>query len=244
MLVAPRPTGPAQPVRDAVCGRDDQAGKQAGDLVAGQRDLTGRAGVSGAFGGCGDGQEGAGSTSGRCLLPANQDHTATAQHCSDLRPKAASILQHHDLRLEYQRKQGPLSGCARPLACVNLARAQLTFARLTSASRAGADLMTTALAKVSLASAIHPSSACEGASCYRRSNLCRGTMAVKLQVRRLVRTLSVPVRGVSRFASLVTCHNGVVRVTAKGGASCSLGRQATAGGWAARTALAAGAFPS
>jgi hypothetical protein len=47
-------------VPDIVCGFDDQVSEEAGDFVAGQRDLPGWAGVVSAFGCGGDGQEGAG----------------------------------------------------------------------------------------------------------------------------------------------------------------------------------------
>jgi hypothetical protein len=56
MLVASPPGGPSEPVRGACHWLDDQRAEQCGDLVAGERDLTGwrRMGV---LGGGGDGQE-------------------------------------------------------------------------------------------------------------------------------------------------------------------------------------------
>ena len=60
VLVSPAPRRPAQPVPGVVCGSGDQVGEEAGDFVAGQRDLPGWAGGAGPFGGSCDGQEGAG----------------------------------------------------------------------------------------------------------------------------------------------------------------------------------------
>jgi hypothetical protein len=49
-----------QQVPGVVAWLDDQHGEQAGDLVAGERDLARRVWPAGAFGGCGDGEERAG----------------------------------------------------------------------------------------------------------------------------------------------------------------------------------------